>query len=315
MAQVLITGAAGFIGSHLASLCLDRGHSVHAIVRTGTSLYRLREIEDRLTLHQFDVGDRKRLGECFAEVEPEQVFHLATRTRWKEEAEFADVFGSVTEDLVNLVTLLITAEKARPVPLVVIRAGSLAEYGPGPTPFRESQRELPIDSYTAALVAGTHYAEMLQPRLSFPVITGRLALVYGPGQTEDFLLPRLIRHCLAGQPTKVLRPEDRRDLLHVDDAVNALCHLASEPPPGLGVVNIATGIAPRMAEVADLVTHSTGANDALITLGDGETARGITNLCGSTTLLRDLTGWEASIALPDGIDRTVAWYRTQMLAQ
>lgn len=309
MARVLITGAAGFIGSHLASACLDRGYSVHAVIRPGSPHHRLRGIKNRLCLHQFDIADRERLSECFAEAKPEQVFHLATRTKWKDETDFADAFGSVTDDLVNLLTLLATAEAARPAPRVVVRAGSLAEYGPGPTPFQESQREMPVNSYAAALVAGTHYAQMLQPRLSFPVITGRLALLYGPGQSEDFLVPRLIHHCLAGQSTTILRPEDRRDLMHVEDAVDALLRLAAAPPPGLGVVNIATGIAPKMAEVADLVVHSTDADSAVVELGDEGAEGGVADLCGSPALLKDLTGWEARISLSEGVDQTVAWYR------
>lgn len=315
MARVLITGGAGFIGSHLALRCLNRGDSVHVIVRPGSSLDRLQKFEDRLTVHWFDVGDNNLLSHCFAEAKPQQVYHLAVRTGWKDETRLAVAFGSVKRDLVNLLTLLATADQARPAPQVVMRAGSLAEYGPGSTPFLESQREMPITAYAAALVAGTHYSQMLQPRLSFPVITGRLALVYGPGQSEDFLLPMLIRRCLAGQPSTLWRPDDRRDLLHIDDAIDALLRLGEAPPPGVGIVNIATGFAPTMREMAALVVRATGADNSLIEFSKSRSAKGVVDLRGSTVLLRDLMGWQAIIPLPEGIDRTVAWYRDRQAAQ
>jgi len=311
----MITGGAGFLGSHLALHCLNRGDSVHLVVRPGSPLDRLKGFEDRLALHRFDTGDKERLGDCFAEAKPEQVFHFASRTRWNEEAGFGDAFGSVNQDLINLLTLLATANVARPAPQVVIRAGSLAEYGPGATPFLESQREMPISAYAAALVAGTHYAQMLQPRLSFPVITGRLALVYGLHQSEDFLVPSLIRRCFAGQPSTLRRPDDRRDLLYIEDAIDALIRLGSAPPPGAGIVNIATGMAPTMREVAELVVRLTGADKALLKLSEQEDANGVADLRGSTALLRNLTGWEARVPLSDGLKSTVASYRDRQTAQ
>lgn len=315
MARVLITGGAGFIGSHLALRCLENGDSVHAIVRPETSLDRLRGFEDRLTLYRFDAGDKDCLASCFAEAKPQQVFHCATRTRWNDETDFADAFGSVEQDLVNLLALLAAAETARPAPQVMIRVGSLAEYGPGPAPFSESQREMPINAYAAGLVAGTHYAQMLQPRLSFPVVTARLALVYGPHQSEDFLVPSLIRRCLAGQPTTLRRPNDRRDLIYIDDAVDALVRLGTAPPPAVGIVNVATGIAPTMGEVAATIVDLTGAEGTMIKSGSGETGgRGVVDLRGSPALLRDLMGWQARISLSDGLKTTVAWYREQQQA-
>jgi len=311
MARVLITGGAGFIGSHLALRCLENGDSVHAIVRPGTSLDRLRGFEDRLSLHRFDVGDGERLGDFFAEAKPQQVFHCATRTRWNPGAGLADAFGSVERDLVNLLTLLAVAEAAQPGPQVMIRVGSLAEYGPGPAPFVESQRELPINAYAAGLVAGTHYAQMLQPRLSFPVITVRLALVYGPRQSEDFLVPSLIRRCLAGRATTLNRPDDRRDLIHIDDAVDALIRLGAAPPPDIGIVNVATGIAPTMREVAETIIELTGAKSAMVKSAGRGAGSGVADLRGSPALLRDLMGWEARTSLTDGLKSTVAWYRKQ----
>src|SRR3546814_11080573 len=81
------------------------------------------------------------------------------------------------------------AEQDRP-PRAVVRTGSIAEYGTGPLPYREDQHEEPETPYAVTHVIGTEQLRRLASILPFPVVTVRLALVYGPGQSEDFLIPR-----------------------------------------------------------------------------------------------------------------------------
>jgi nucleoside-diphosphate-sugar epimerase len=312
MTRVLITGGAGFIGSHVARRCIARGDEVHITARPGTSLERLRGVESKLRLHRVDLRDRERMRECFVEVKPQRVFHLAANTRSTPEPDLGDALATVFSDLVTLITLLALAEEMRPAVEVLVRAGSLAEYGHGSVPYVESQREAPLDARSSALVAGAHYSRMLQPRLPFPVITARLALIYGPRQSEDFLVPMMIRRCLIAQPMTLHRPGDRRDWMYVDDAVDALMCLADVPPPGGTIINIATGIAPTVQEIAGLILGATGADPTLIEPGNGPTPEGIAHQQGSPTLMRELTGWQASTPLAEGITRTVAWYRERL---
>lgn len=309
MARVLITGGAGFIGSHLVARCIEQGDTVHVIARPETCLQRLQPLSGAYTLHILRLCDGPALRICFAQARPDQVFHLAARTRREMEPALADAVDSINEDLLDLIGLLATAAETQSPPRVLIRTGSLAEYGPSPAPYLESQREMPLTPYSAALVAGAHYAQMLQPRLSFPVITARLALIYGPGQSEDFLVPGLIRRCLAHEPSKIRRPRHRRDLLHVEDAVDALCRLGSTPLLGGGIVNIATGVAPTMYETAQLILNATRADPSLIEYDWAEVEDGIPDFRASPAKAHDLLGWSARIALPEGIDRTVAWFR------
>lgn len=102
----------------------------------------------------------------------------------------------------------------------------------------------------------------LQSRLPFPVVTARLSLTYGPAQSESFLIPSLIRHCLAGEPSTIRHPSARRDLIFVDDVVEALCRLPYADLRGGEVVNIASGNAPTMRETVTEILAATGADSA-----------------------------------------------------
>jgi nucleoside-diphosphate-sugar epimerase len=173
----------------------------------------------------------------------------------------------------------------------------------------ESLREMPNTVYAAALVAGGHYVQGLQSRLPFPVVTASLSLTYGPAQSESFLIPSLIRRCLAGEPSTVRHPSARRDLIFVDDVVEALCRLAYADLRGGEVVNIASGNAPTMRETVTRILAATGADPALVEFGNVDNSEDV-DLCPSPALARELLDWNAHVSLDEGLERSVAWYRT-----
>jgi nucleoside-diphosphate-sugar epimerase len=309
MKDILVTGGAGFVGSHLIGACLAAGQRVHTVVRPGSSAARLARYGDAVIVHRFDLRSASDLEACIRDIAPETVFHLASEPRRRELPDLADVSAGIVGDLQVFVDLLRVLAAAPTPPKVLLRAGSLAEYGGAEPPFREGDREQPLNAYSAAHVAGTHYAAALQPRLPFPVLTGRLALVYGPSQSTEFLIPLLIERCLAGIPIEIRRPDDRRDLIFVDDAVDGLLRLASSDVDGGTVVNIARGIAPTMREVADLVLAATGADPGLVRYAEDAAPNGAPVLLCSAEKARLLLGWAAQTKLADGIAATTDWWR------
>lgn len=311
MPRILITGGAGFVGSHLAAAALAANHQVHIVARPSSDISRLEKLGGRVERHRFDLRDDAELRRCLAYIRPQIVFHLAASPRRREHAGLEDVHEFVREDLDNLVLLLRTlGENHRPS--VVIRTGSLAEYGTAPPPHREEQREEPVTAYSAALVAATQLVSGIQTRLSFPVITARLALVFGPAQSRDYFVPLLISRCLAGQEALVLRPDDRRDFIFVDDVVTALLRLSTAVSRNVGVINISSGVAPSMRKVAKLIVDLTEADPRLVKYSESSPASGASHLCCSPELAGRLLGWRTSVSLPDGLARTVQWYREQL---
>jgi nucleoside-diphosphate-sugar epimerase len=311
MSEVLITGGAGFIGSHLARRCLAQGNTVHILVRPQTSLFRLQGLGGSLHIHTAELTDRDAMMRLGESIKPQWVFHLAARTRRTPEPDLSDVAASVTEDLLVLTTLLSCFATSASPPRAFIRSGSLAEYGSGHAPASEEQREMPLNAYAAALSAGTHYLQMLRPRLPFPAITARLALVYGPQQDEDFFVPQLIRKCLTRQSAEVRYPSDRRDILFVDDACEALIRLAAQLPD-VSLVNISTGVAPSMRELALLIAKETAADPASIMFGAEHGTGGIPDFRASPALLHSVMDWRPRFSPDEGIRRCVAWHREQL---
>lgn len=314
MSRILITGGVGFVGSHLARACLRGRHEVHLIVRPGSGEERLEDFREHVFVHHFDLHSETELRHCMKDVAPAIVFHLAASPRRPPYPHLADARESLRSELDYLISLLAIAAESRCPPARFIRAGSLAEYGSIKAPYREDMREAPASAYGASLVAATHYVAALQSRLPFPVATARLALIYGPSQSTDYLLPSLITRCLAGEMSVLRRPSDRRDLIFVDDAVAALLRMASATLAPAAVLNVCTGFSPTMQDVAQLVLDQTGADPALIEYGAGNPPTGATHLCGSPELAQRLIDWRARTMLADGIGQTVRWCRKRLPA-
>jgi UDP-glucose 4-epimerase len=305
MRRTLVTGAAGFVGSQLVRRLLAGGDEVHVLVRPAARMDRLHDLAGDIQVHHSGLADRPTLDLCLAQARPERVFHLAAETRKVMTADVAAARRSLA-NLTNLVTLIEALSAMRQPPEVVVRTGTIAEYGRAPVPFREDGREEPVNPYGASMLAGTRYLSLLGAELPCAVATARLALIYGPGQSTEYFVADAIRRCLAGEEVSVAHPADRRDLIHVDDAVAGLLALARNPPPGASVVNIATGIAPLMREVAQVVVAATGADPGLIRYGRSARDEPASELRADTARARDLLGWEARIGLAWGVRQTVA---------
>lgn len=307
MARVLITGATGFIGSHLARACLARGDEVSVIARPASSLARLADVSGRIAVHRLDLAEADRLRTCLAQARPEIIFHAGARTRYPAQKDLTDLSDSVTENLSGLIALLSAAAFADVPPRVFVRTGSIAEYGDIETPYVETAREAPRNAYGASILAGTQYMAMARPRLPFQAVTARLALTYGPEQSSDFLIPKLIEDFFDEKPVTIHRPHDRRDLIHVDDVIRALLLIADDPVSAGAVINVGTGDAPKMAEVARILVTMTGARRELASFGAPADPPVVLN-CDPGKVKATL-GWTPQILLPEGLERTVQWAR------
>lgn len=310
----LVTGAAGFIGAHLCEHLVEAGEEVHALVRPTTSLKRLDRFIGKLVVHRIDLGDRDAMRATLESILPDRVYHLAAATRATPVPSFRATREAATNYLEPSLDLLEPLAELATPPSIVLRAGTIAEYGQAELPYSEAGATVPLTPYGAGMLAATNYLAMLAPTLPFPVITARLALCYGPGQSRSFLIPAIIDAVMARRRITIDRPEDRRDLIHVSDAVSALLRIAEIAPDDCSVVNVSSGTAPTMREVALQIIELTGCDPALVTMRHPLPGQRPVELRGSAELARVRFGWESQIRLDDGLRRTITAEQTHHLA-
>ncbi len=311
---VVVTGAAGFIGSHVTRRLVRDGAAVHAMVRRRGSP-RLADVRRSIVESELDVTDADLVRERFAEVQPEAVIHLAGETSARRFEDSWDALERSFEvnlrGTLNVLRAAIELDGVR----VVVRTGGLQEYGTAQVPYHEAQLEQPVSPYSASQVAATHYCRMLQPHTSVTLVTLRPALVYGPGQSPDFFIPALIDSCLRDVDFEMTSGEQGRDLLHVDDLVEAIMLAVSRTVPGGAVINLGHGEEHRMVDVARLIVRL-ARTDARLRIGARPNRAGdLDHLFARNDLAASLLEWHPRVALADGIARTVEWYRAEMAAE
>jgi len=311
--RVLVTGGIGFVGSHLARRLVQQGDEVHIIVRPSSSTWRIDDVSRFVALWRGDLTDTEFVSRCMLECRPEMVFHLAADTRSRGMgADFSAIKSTLA---INLVATLGLLEKLNhgdwPVRSFV-RTGGLEEYGSGPYPSIESQRESPVSPYSASQVAATHYCVMLQQYLRFPAITIRPALIYGPAQSSQFFIPSLIEHCLRGRDFEMTSGQQARDLLYVDDVVDALIRASVADGLGGQIINVGSAKEYRLLDVAQAVRAAAGATIGLRVGCAPERPAEIQQLVCNSDKARVLLGWVAQTDLQTGLARTLGWYRKHL---
>ncbi len=302
----LVTGAAGFIGAHLVDHLLQRGERVHALVRPTTRLDRLLPLLPRITLHRVDLADAPALQDCLSRVSPARVYHLAAQTRPDATCPFTAVRSATQANLAATLNLVEALAGLPAPPRVLVRAATLAEYGSLTGASHEGDAARPATAYGAGMLATTAALHVLAPGLPFAVVSARLALCYGPGQSRQFLVAQAIEALLARRPVDLANPDSRRDLMHVGDAVAGLVKIADVVPVDCPVLNIGTGRAPRMEDVLTTICDLIGLPRDFVRQTPEATVQGPSHLQMSPDLAWQRLGWRSAIDLEDGLARTIA---------
>lgn len=306
---MLVTGGTGFIGSHLVHALVERGLEVHVLHRPTSVFARLAGVAERVSLWPVELGDGPALARLCAELRPRTVFHLAGDTGMRFlDPELSQLRASA-DRYVRGGLELVLALRAVGTVRVLVRAGGIEEYGRGPAPFSEAQREAPVSPYSAGQVALTHYLQMLQSSLDFDVLSVRPALIYGPAQSDGFLVPALIRACLAGRDFAMTSGQQVRDLVFVDDLVDALLLAATTPGLAGQVLNLGSGRAHVVLDVARAIVRLCQSAIALEVGAAPARASEIERQLLDSTRASERLGWRAETTLEDGLAATIAWYR------
>jgi UDP-glucose 4-epimerase len=303
MTRVLVTGGAGFIGSHIADRLLADGHEVTVLDDLSTGLRE--NVADGVELAQGDVCDTAFVRRLLKEKRPEVVFHLAAQMdvrRSTREPEFdarVNILGGLG---------LLREAMGAGVRRVVYASTGGAVYGdvdPSLLPVKESVVPLPISEYGASKLSFEHYLSVYASRGQLEYVALRFPNVYGTRQRPDgeagvvaIFTGRMLRgeECLIfGDGTKT------RDYVYVGDVVEA--NLRAMSAPKNLVVNLGSGRETKDIEIFEAVARATGYTrpPTYAPARPGEVAR----ICLDATYARKVLGWTATVALDEGVRRVV----------
>ena len=295
--RALVTGGAGFIGSHVVDSLVRDGHEV--LVVDDLSAGDASRLAAGVRLAEVDITDTTALAAAFDEFRPGAVFHLAAQ---------ASVVASVADPgrdcAVNVLGTLNVAEAARrhAAPLVFTSTGGALYGDDAPIPTAEDQLPLPLSPYGASKLAAEAYVRSWSAAHGVPNAVMRLGNIYGPRQTphgEAGVVAIFSYRLWADEPCTLFgHGTPTRDYVHVLDVVAALRAASGRA----GIYNVGTGVETDVSTLYARLAEAAGstAEPALADLRPGELRRS----CLDASRARSELGWEPRIAIADGLAGT-----------
>jgi len=300
--RILLTGATGFIGSHLARLLIREGQEIFAVIRPGSDRWRLHDLLDKLTVLECDLTDTVSLAEHLRMIQPELCIHLAWRG-WSGTSIPEENLSSLSMSL-ELMRLIVHAGCRR-----FVATGTCLEYDMS---YDLLSEETPLRSDH---LYGTCKSLLFQAALQFSAHSGlevvwpRIFYFYGPYEDERRLVPSVLLSLLRGQVAKTTAGEQVRDYLYVEDVVSALWTVAQSQMTG--AVNIASGTAITVRDVISHIAQLIGKTDRVrlgaLAYRPGEPM----SIRAEASRLRQC-GWSPQYDLPRGLHHTIAWWKERL---
>lgn len=296
-ARVLLTGASGFIGQHVAQQGLAEGVQIFALGRCPGP--------DGCQFLLADLADRAAVAAAVVQVAPDVILHVASPGVAFGTATFAEILTTL---LTGGEAMLDAAAALAKVPHFV-QVGTGLEYTPQDRPIRESDPILPASSsYGAAKAAA---AALLGGYLGqVPMTLVRPFNVYGAGDAAPRLGNLVIAKALAGERIDLSPGEQLRDFLHIDDCASVLWHLAAAAPDGLACYNTGSGQARPLRDYVDAIVAALDEAGIAADLRYGALPyrSGEPMMSVPDTAKLDATlAWRPRVAFADGVANYVRW--------
>jgi len=292
--SVLVTGASGFIGSHLCRQLLHEGACVHAVSRELHS-----SDHESLRWWQADLGQVATVRQLWEATRPEIVFHLASHVAGAR--ELAKVLLTFYDNLASTVHLLTAATETGCRRIVVSNSSEEPQRFDGVT--------IPCSPYAAAKWSASAYGRMFHALFHTPVVMPRIFMTYGPDQKDvQKLVPYVIRSLLQGESPMIGDGTRLVDWIFVEDVVEGLLLAATAPGMEGVAFDVGSGslvsirqMVEQIVEVmeSDLRPHFGALPDRPL---EQERAA-------DTTFLKERLLWTPQTPLRLGLEATVAWYR------
>ncbi|MBI4384845.1 MAG: SDR family NAD(P)-dependent oxidoreductase [Nitrospinae bacterium] len=250
---VLITGASGFIGSHLTRRLTELGANVHILVRDNSNLWRITDILGKgITVWKAEINESDKIKDYLKQICPKRVFHLAAIVN--PERSLENIEKVIDVNIKGTVALI---KALQDIPLeCFVNVGTCEEYGDNAAPFNETLRESAVSPYSASKISATHFCQMIHKIAAMPVVTVRPFLTYGPYQLSNLLIPSLIRYCLNNEKEfRMTSGEQTREFNFVGDIVEGMLKASLCRELIGGIINVGNGKEYKIIDVARMIVN------------------------------------------------------------
>ncbi len=307
--RVLVTGADGFIGSHLTDMLLEHGYTVRALAQYN-SFNNLGWLEGnhhpQLETVTGDVRDQSFCREIVRDCDT--VYHLAALIAIPYSYIAPESY--VDTNIKGTLNMCLAARDAGTRRLVVTSTSEV--YGTAITvPIPETHPRQPQSPYSATKIGADALAKSFFNAFDLPVVIARPFNTYGPRQSARAIIPTIISQIAAGRRSvKIGDLSPTRDFNFVTDTCRGFIALGETPGLEGREINIATGTEVSMRHTLDAIARLMEADIEWVTDPQRLRPSGseVFRLCGDNTLITSLTSWKPEVSLEEGLRHTIEWF-------
>jgi len=302
--NALVTGAAGFIGSHLCQKLTSNGYHVIALDLPDTDWWRHDLLNLNCDIIEVSLANADKLNDILNNKHFNCVFHLASYVNVERKIENID---SVIKN--NIIASQNLLSLCKNITDRIVIAGTCEEYGNGVTPFEESQREIAVSPYSWSKICVTHLGELYARIFDLPVVLIRPFLTYGPLQINNMLMPDAIRTALNNKNFSMTKGEQTRDFNFVSDIVDGIIQAGFVKGIEGEIFNLGCGNEITIAEIVTKIYElCDSAGKPMI--GDVPYRGGETmHFFCDNSKTRKILNWKPKVSLDEGLKQTIDWYK------
>ena len=303
--KYLVTGASGFVGSHLARRLVKEGQDVHILLREESNTWRINDFIKDVQVHQVDLTDPFSVKAVIKKIQPQIVFHLAAYGVCPGQHDAVRSGMVNTMGTINLVDALMKTGTYE----CMVNTGSTAEYGWKDKPMVETDPYTPNTEYGATKAGASFFCEAMSRLKGEKIINLKLMSPYGPYDELNRLIPAVIKKCLAGKDPELSKGDEARSFFYMDDLMDLYLLIPDkEWQPG-EIVIAGPDRQYTVKDIAEAIIRLTGANVKPLYGAFPPRAFDTNYWVADITKIRNLFGWEPQTTIDQGLLKTIEWYR------
>ena len=301
---ILITGAAGFVGSNLTRYFVSRGIKVNIMIKRSSNTWRLNDIIKKTNVHYTDISDINNVKKIIKKIKPKTIYHLATHGGYSDQTDLVKIKKSILDATYNLIN-----ECKKYKFNIFINTGSSSEYGFKNKAMKESDILVPNSYYSVFKSSSSLYCQYESLKSNIQIVTIRPFHVYGPYERSNRLIPSLIRNMLNDKKVKLVSPKVSRDMIYISDVVNFYIMVANKKNLRGEIFNLGSGKKTTIKVIYNLLKKITNYK--------------VKNYWGSmknrywdqsiwysnNSYVKTKLNWKPEVSLKKGLTNTVNWYK------
>jgi nucleoside-diphosphate-sugar epimerase len=301
--KILITGANGFIGSHVVQKMVKEQANVSIIVRESSDLWRIEELKKEIDIHRIDLRDSSSIDHCVKQLKPDYIFHVGA---YGVDSRQKDYFTAVNTNVIGTMHMLNSLKDVGCKKFINI--GTCMEYGDKKEIIKEDSHLEPDSIYGSTKASASIIAHQLAAENNIDIVTLRPFGVFGEKEGSHKFFPYIILSILEDKDVNLTPCEQYRDYCYIDNIIEGFILAAQNGTIKNEIFNIGSGSINKLKHYVDMIYNQMGLNKTPNYGALSYRKNEVWRQQPDTSKIKNLLNWEPKISLHDGIERTIDWY-------